>query len=267
LLSKVPDGDAEKESSDDLSLPRALDFKHSLRPKTPGELIYQIIVVSQAIFSMALIWALLSKKAQHDCASDLSQVLFSPAQNVVEYQPKRFTYGFGNDTTIYQGEPSKEVDEAWEALYNDFGLSRIPKEQARLLPNKTLAIPGDEDHYAVALSVFHQIHCLNTVRKGLWQEHYTDPVAGTIAGIPEEEWPAHLTHCVDGIRQSLICSADISLIVWKWIESENQVMPRNDVVHSCRNFDKIAEWAKSHMWEIDFDLHMRVDDDIKIPII
>ena len=42
----------------------------------------------------------------------------------------------------------------------EFGLSQIPKAQARLLPNKTLPIPGDEEHYAVGLEVFHQLHCL-----------------------------------------------------------------------------------------------------------
>lgn len=40
------------------------------------------------------------------------------------------------------------------------GRTKISKEQARLLPNKTLPIPGDEDYYAVRLSVFHQLHCL-----------------------------------------------------------------------------------------------------------
>jgi hypothetical protein len=40
------------------------------------------------------------------------------------------------------------------------GISRITKDQARLLPNKTSAIPGDEDGYIVGLEVFHQLHCL-----------------------------------------------------------------------------------------------------------
>lgn len=86
--------------------------------------------------------------------------------------------GFGHHKTIYQGDPSDEVDQAWNSLYNgmhylqilkvywlidqlpEFGLSKIPKEQARLLPNKTLPIPGDEGYYAVGLAVFHQLHCL-----------------------------------------------------------------------------------------------------------
>lgn len=103
----------------------------------------------------------------------------APAAEALEYQPKRFAFGVGDDKTIYQGEPSPELDQAWHDLYDgafalllvsfrrwlmamgvDFGLSKIPKEQARLLPNKTLPIPGDEENYAVSLSVFHQLHCL-----------------------------------------------------------------------------------------------------------
>lgn len=82
-----------------------------------------------------------------------------------------------SDPTIYQGDPSPEVDKAWTDLYNSkhvallhnaaahrdnlaIGVSRISKDQARLLPNKTSAIPGDEDGYIVGLEVFHQLHCL-----------------------------------------------------------------------------------------------------------
>ena len=42
----------------------------------------------------------------------------------------------------------------------EFGLSQISKAEVMLLPNKTLPIPADPEHYIIALSVFHQIHCL-----------------------------------------------------------------------------------------------------------
>ncbi|THH30884.1 hypothetical protein EUX98_g3329 [Antrodiella citrinella] len=119
--------------------------------------------------------------------------------------------GFSRHKTIYQGEPSDEVDKAWEDLYNSFGLSQIPKAQARLLPNKTLPILGDEENYAVGLAVFHQLHCLNSLRKGLNPEYYRDPVTGAISNIAQEDWPEHASHCVDNIRQSLMCASDISV--------------------------------------------------------
>ena len=93
--------------------------------------------------------------------------------------PVKFSMGVGKQTTVYQGDPSEAVDQAWEALYNgeltptsrevkrgsiggrqDYGVTKIPKSQAVHLPNKTLPMPGEEDHYVVGLSVFHQLHCL-----------------------------------------------------------------------------------------------------------
>lgn len=47
------------------------------------------------------------------------------------------------------------------------------------------------------------------VRKGLTPEHYTNHTAGTTAGIAISEWPGHLSHCLDAVRQALVCSADV----------------------------------------------------------
>ncbi len=46
------------------------------------------------------------------------------------------------------------------AMLTDFGLSQISEDQARLLPNETLSIPGDEGNYAIGLAVFYQLRCL-----------------------------------------------------------------------------------------------------------
>lgn len=90
---------------------------------------------------------------------------------------EKFQAGFGNRTSIYQQPPSPEVDDAWNDLYNgdsahqkmvpsivdvdsDFGISRIPKAQAALLPNKTYPYARDEGYYIASISVFHHLHCL-----------------------------------------------------------------------------------------------------------
>ena len=40
----------------------------------------------------------------------------APAQDILEYQVRKFNNGVNN--TIYQGVPSPEVDRAWSDLYN-----------------------------------------------------------------------------------------------------------------------------------------------------
>ncbi|CAL1712047.1 unnamed protein product [Somion occarium] len=238
LLPSNDSGHTDDKTDNDTSLLNA----PAIDPRRQHRLLYWIIVAIQSFIILLLVIKLWSNK----CGCGVSsQILYSPAQSVLEYLPITFSMGVGHQATVYQGDPSDEVDKAWADLYNDFGISKIPESQARLLPNKTSAIPG-EDNYVVALSVFHQLHCLNLIRRSLRPEHYADPETGAIGGIAPEDLPEHLNHCVDNIRQSIMCSADISVIVWKWNDAENTAFPRMDTVHSCRNFNKIVDWAKAH---------------------
>ena len=51
------------------------------------------------------------------------------------------------------------------------GNSVISEEEAARLPHPTLSIPGTQQ-YLVQLDVFHQLHCLNDLRKAIWPERY-----------------------------------------------------------------------------------------------
>ncbi|KAJ8093851.1 hypothetical protein PM082_009715 [Marasmius tenuissimus] len=121
-----------------------------------------------------------------------------------------------NDTTEYVGGPSPELDRRWDDLY------RFP----------TIRIPSDPDNYIVALDVFHQVHCLNMLRKGLRPDYYP----------PVEDW--HVQHCIEHLRQAILCSSDVSLIIYHWNYEQNSTYGRSATPHTCRNFDTIYEWAK-----------------------
>jgi len=54
-----------------------------------------------------------------------------------------------------------------------------------------------------------------------------------------------IRYCLSGLRQSLMCSADTSVIVWQWSDVHHRVVERTDVPHSCRNFTKIQDWVQS----------------------
>lgn len=78
---------------------------------------------------------------------------------------------------------------------------------------------------------------------------------------------AHLNHCVEGLRQALMCAADISIIPWSWDDGAQKALPSSQIVHSCRNFDRIRDWAERHRPIIEFDGSVRVEDDITVPVI
>ncbi|KAJ7042689.1 hypothetical protein C8F04DRAFT_1076762 [Mycena alexandri] len=183
------------------------------------------------------------------------QALYSPAQDVLEYKTVKFHSGFGPDLPIYDQPPSDEVDKAWESLY-EFAYSKIPRNQAIRLANKTYPILGDEQEYVLALDVFHELHCLDEIRKAMHPDYYPHTTEGINTN--------HMRHCISSLRQSIMCTADISTIVWQWSERSQAAKERADVLHTCRNFEKIQEWGRDHFAGAMQDMTIYIPDDLNV---
>ncbi|KAH8822805.1 hypothetical protein DL96DRAFT_316715 [Flagelloscypha sp. PMI_526] len=164
------------------------------------------------------------------------QLFYSPANDALDKIPTVFQAAIpGRSETKYQARPSPELDDLWEDLYG-FGISKITVEERKQMINKTEKIlAGNTPEFVVQLAVFHQLHCINMLRMKLFPDYYMDK------GLMDDE---HLSHCIDSLRQAVSCSADVTPLVWKWNEARNAYMGRLDVVHSCRDFEKVQDWAR-----------------------
>ncbi|KAI0313696.1 hypothetical protein OF83DRAFT_1140195 [Amylostereum chailletii] len=187
--------------------------------------------------------------------SSSSQVLYSPAMDAIAHKPVKFTRGFSDDVPLYEQAPSPEVDKAWEDLWHTAPV-KIPRAEAARLPNLTWPILGDEENYLTALDMFHQLHCLDMLRQGIDLPSY-----------PSFDVPMnHLRHCVGALRQSIMCFGDISPISWQWNPKRGEAEQRDDIVHSCRDYDRIREWADDHRFK-DFntdDLKVYIETDLSV---
>jgi hypothetical protein len=68
-------------------------------------------------------------------------------------------------------------------------------------------------------------------------------------------------HCMDSLRQSLTCSADISTTTyWAWGTERQATVPDAGTTHLCRNFTRIPEWAREHRLGPTWDPFMRVEE-------
>ncbi|KAK3387940.1 hypothetical protein B0H63DRAFT_448727 [Podospora didyma] len=166
--------------------------------------------------------------------------IFSPANVATEWKEVVFHNNFRQDRTKWQGPPNDDVDKAWEESYLGVGVIKIPKSDADRLPNQTLPIPGEDDGYIVGVEVFHQLHCLDLLRRHLYPDRYHNE-KGMNAQQLKEYW-IHLEHCIDNLRQTIMCYSDVSTIPWKIHEKAHREFPDAHTTHVCRDFDTLKEW-------------------------
>ena len=104
------------------------------------------------------------------------------------------------------------------------------------------------------------------IRRKLFSEYDYEP---NLKDSPNTLDFEHLDHCVDSIRQSLMCTADISVIPFQWIEEKKQLAARATIPHVCRDFQQIQEWAKTRaVHELDMnsrEMNDPLDPDTWLP--
>lgn len=123
---------------------------------------------------------------------------------------------------------------------------RITKEQAQKLPHMPLPVPLEEwkDEYFISITVFHQLHCLNALRKALYPRRYNSSIVGADGNVDYGQWH-HVDHCVELVRQALVCRPDTTARTFRWHPAGSQVL-HHWTTHTCRAFDPLMEWASAH---------------------
>ncbi|KAK7189673.1 hypothetical protein DPSP01_005737 [Paraphaeosphaeria sporulosa] len=100
--------------------------------------------------------------------------------------------------TSFMVQPNNVDDHTWDSMF----------------PSSTFFPHPDIAPERGTLSVFHQLHCLNAIRHIYWAtvdpNHHKRDGAGP--GDPAfDKW--HMNHCIELLRQSLMCNADLTLEV------------------------------------------------------
>ncbi|EPS37333.1 hypothetical protein H072_8989 [Dactylellina haptotyla CBS 200.50] len=144
-----------------------------------------------------------------------------------------------SDEKIYlnrtTAEEIKASDEAWLKLIpNGRGFVSLSK----LIESSEYGIPPslarmDKSHKGeFAVSSFHQLHCLHMVVKSYFSalgSHDHDVV--------------HTKHCLEYLRNSIICSADSALEPWK---KDLHGVDGFGNPHMCRDFEGLFQWAEKY---------------------
>lgn len=88
------------------------------------------------------------------------------------------------------------------------------------------------------------------IRKSLYPEHYGHKIHDhddgnefAPPGDPNDPPFDHLDHCINNVRQALMCNADLTPVVVQWDAETRRNWARLDVVHTCKDWDAVHQWA------------------------
>ncbi|KAK9422661.1 hypothetical protein SUNI508_00524 [Seiridium unicorne] len=139
-----------------------------------------------------------------------------------------------HSTPSYVGKPSPEIDTAWAGILGVIQIFLTP-EEARTLDGE-MYLDKDTGMPMAIVTAFHDLHCLNMLRKALYPDYYPEMRK-------KEGFEAHLDHCLDSLRLTLMCDADTTLIPVEWSNEGNRIMPKFETTHTCRDYGALKEWA------------------------
>ncbi|EGP86900.1 uncharacterized protein MYCGRDRAFT_104764 [Zymoseptoria tritici IPO323] len=110
----------------------------------------------------------------------------------------------------------------------------ISPEEAKSLEGDLWQEP-ESGLYTAHVTVFHDLHCMNMIRKALRLEHYPE--------LRSYDLQDHIDHCVDVVRESLMCTGEMTLVPVRWSENRGAPNPDFAVPHTCRDYEALRTWS------------------------
>ncbi|KAG1856582.1 hypothetical protein C8R48DRAFT_299137 [Suillus tomentosus] len=242
------------------------------------------VLICTSILSFALWMRTPSTQLRNDIPS-----IYSPASVAVEPVTLRIN-GTLDFPSIYRGPPSPEMDATWDRISRNVGPTRMTREEmlkagTTLTELRSKVRYPDEvgGGYMASMEAIHQLHCVNLLRKASWFEHYSASTDRSFQ-FPPDVIHVHIGeyyfclkailltvyrygpgHCIEMLRQSIMCKADTTMITWYWVQGHDAPQANFNTRHRCRNFEKILDWSFEHAVHIDESKLIRFEDTIDLP--
>ncbi|KAF2475361.1 uncharacterized protein BDR25DRAFT_340146 [Lindgomyces ingoldianus] len=156
-----------------------------------------------------------------------------------ELQSLQYTVKFEHATnhtqySAYSGPPNDVNAVAWEALIEPLEL-----QHAGIRPET--AVKVKDGGFIAALGVYHELHCLNKLRYFLYDRFSMPNVTQTAL----DYWTDHLDHCIEVLRISLMCTADLSLYTFSWPDDPDAIFlnAHSNSPRKCVKWEQLERWS------------------------
>ncbi|KAK3322705.1 hypothetical protein B0H66DRAFT_212980 [Apodospora peruviana] len=166
-------------------------------------------------------WGLNGVHEQPLAEANLLPPSLKPAGNLV----KIFNF---ND--IYSAPPNEDSNRAWA--------ENLPPGEGFMIKHSHLSNISE-------FSVFHQLHCIDTIRHGYYAALRGRNGSGNLSEHKAKKNERHVTHCFDFLRQCVECAADTNVEPVDWTVKGVSGWGFERV---CRDFSLLKEHAQK--WKV-----------------
>lgn len=196
--------------------------------------------------------------ADFELAPILDKIDLRPAPKMMEGSL------YDDQHSIYCRDPSPEVDLAWErvagkgaeiVMMDSSDVTKVGKDP-RSVVHAPLHWGFGTSAVPIQVDVFHQVHCLNEIRKEMHSDHYYKGSSRTALHI------AHKKHCLHMLLQNLMCQANVDVITHDWVETTSRPYADFNIFHQCRDFEALLEWQEKNSLK---DVKEKMFDGLEIP--
>lgn len=156
--------------------------------------------------------------------------------------------------SVFIGEPRQELHDAWHSLLkctyshtirlhrrltHEVSNIRVQQDDLSRINRTSVPLNDSQGGFYATIDVFHELHCLNVIREQVYREYY--PTRHS-----KRDQLEHANHCIDLLRQTLMCHGDVALQTFTWIEGYKWPWPNFSVQHECRKWDALQQWASQN---------------------
>ncbi|KAF1946910.1 hypothetical protein EJ02DRAFT_499741 [Clathrospora elynae] len=218
-LDEEDDVLAELEEKDDI----AWDFKST-----------EIIPTNTLSFVIYLSILLLSLSANILLVMDNAKLRIARHTNEHKFSGLKFDTAIPYHAMTEYWNPNasdSDMEAAWDAIDTNamaVALDDAFAESVGLPPSTQF--PWDTERSIYYVKGIHDLHCLKLIRKAIVSKHNGNDLIFSLN---------HIYHCLDGIRQDIMCTADDTPMPAPIAHQAG-----DGQIRQCRDWDKLVAWAR-----------------------
>ncbi|KXT08928.1 hypothetical protein AC579_9355 [Pseudocercospora musae] len=161
----------------------------------------------------------------------------------------------------FMGNPRPEFDQAWSdflgkgrgGLHSNrwFNL-RVPKDAAKKAGFQSIELDDGSGDLWASTAFFHNLHCIKYLRQAQFPEAY--PKTWEIMKpLPDGSISLHADHCLENLRQAIMCGGDMALYHYYWNASSptpSKASASSKTPHICVNWEHLISWMRQRSFSL-----------------